>query len=744
MKILAFVNRAFLWVAVLVITVFVSSCSSSGDSPSVNNAGDNTNQTSSDSIDTGTTETGTTLDDQEAQNLTRVNIDITVPKYSSNALQVKLVLGVREINADWIVDESWSVTDDFPRNTEQLVTAIFSDNNGSITLGRAEVALTVNAAATQTLRITADQFNTNWDDDSDGVSNLDELIAGTYFEPNGSDSPSNGVLLPVTASVELVADKTFRIRWEKSDAADYYRVLENPDGESGYTAVTGKLDGSTSFYDHRVALHKRVNARYIVEACNARECTQSVQQLIEGNLVDAIGYFKASNPDVHSEFGTAISLSANGDIMAISAQFEDSNAKGVNGDQNNDLAISSGAVYVFAFSNDRWVQEAYIKASNTDTLDSFGDDISLSSDGNTLAVSATSEQSAASGINGDQSDNSLNASGAVYVFERTGGNWQQQAYIKASTPGEDDYFGVSISLSGDGNTLAVGSYQEDERAPGKVGNQFAAVDSGAVYVYQRSNNSWSQQSYLKALNDSYGRFGRVVSLSGDGNTLAISVFDNSPTSGGLFTSRGADFDTFYGAVHVLARTNDTWQEQAFLKPSSVEDLDVFGYGLSLSADGNTLAAASSRSVVMFDRINGNWQEQAIVKASNVDQGFFFGRAVSLSADGLTLVFGVVGEESASAGLQGYQGFEISVWRSGAAYVFSRGDGSWPQQAYVKASNPHESLYFGSAVALSANGDTLAISAVNEANSQSGINIDQSGAAPDAENRSFGAGAVYLY
>src|SRR4051812_17326088 len=105
-------------------------------------------------------------------------------------------------------------------------------------------------------------------------------------------------------------------------------------------------------------------------------------------------------------------------------------------------------------------QTAYLKASNPHMGDRFGDGgpldghaVALSGDGNTLAVGAPSESSAAKGINGNQNDTSLYGAGAVYVFVRTGGQWVQQAYIKASNPGQGDKFGYMVSLSQDGNTL---------------------------------------------------------------------------------------------------------------------------------------------------------------------------------------------------------------------------------------------------------------------------------------------------
>src|SRR5436309_5720584 len=90
-------------------------------------------------------------------------------------------------------------------------------------------------------------------------------------------------------------------------------------------------------------------------------------------------------------------------------------------------------------------QIAYIKASNAKMGDHFGNGgtleghgVAISGDGSTLAVGAPFESSAAKGINGNQNDNSLYSSGAVYVFINRNKTWSQQAYIKASNPGQSD------------------------------------------------------------------------------------------------------------------------------------------------------------------------------------------------------------------------------------------------------------------------------------------------------------------
>ena len=128
-------------------------------------------------------------------------------------------------------------------------------------------------------------------------------------------------------------------------------------------------------------------------------------------------YVKASNTEADDYFGYSVAISADGNTLAVGALGEASNATGINGDQNDNSATHSGAVYIFVRNGTTWAQEAYIKASNTDAGDYFGYSVSLSSDGNTLAVGAYGEDSDATGINGDQDNNNATDSGAVYVYE---------------------------------------------------------------------------------------------------------------------------------------------------------------------------------------------------------------------------------------------------------------------------------------------------------------------------------------
>jgi len=174
-------------------------------------------------------------------------------------------------------------------------------------------------------------------------------------------------------------------------------------------------------------------------------------------------------------------VAVSGDTVVVGASLEDSNATGVNDNQSDNSASASGAAYVFTRSGTTWTQQAYLKASNTETSDRFGFSVAVS--GDTVVVGAYQEDSNATGVNDNQSDNSAANAGAAYVFFRSSGTWTQQAYLKASNTGGADQFGNGVAVAGD--TIVVGAFAEDSNATGINGNQAdnSASAAGAAYVF---------------------------------------------------------------------------------------------------------------------------------------------------------------------------------------------------------------------------------------------------------------------
>ncbi|MBZ5642441.1 MAG: FG-GAP repeat protein [Acidobacteriia bacterium] len=468
----------------------------------------------------------------------------------------------------------------------------------------------------------------------------------------------------------------------------------------------------------------------------------------------SIATIKASNAKKDDQFGSAVAISADGNTMAVASTQENSAAKGINGNQSDVSAIGAGAVYVFVRNTTGWVQQAYVKSSNSKTKDQFGSSLALSNDGNTLAVGAAGEASSAAGVDGDQKDASMPGAGAVYVFTRTGDKWAQQAYVKASNTGEKavgDQFGYSIALSGDGNTLATGAIGESSAAMGINGNQAdnSADGSGAVYVYARNGSTWSQQAYVKPWNTTVrgGLFGYSVALSGNGNTLAAGAYDE---------------DRGRGAAYIFTRNGTTWMQQNRLTSINAEQGDSLGCSMAISEDGNTVVAGafdedsllrgiqpptegsndatsdvSTGAAYVFVHNGNAWSQQAFIKATNTRLNDQFAWALTLSRDGNTLAVGAHLEDSGSSALNGNQE-DSTAEDSGAVYVYARTGAAWAPVSYVKAPIPRSAAEFGISLALSGDGKELVVGAFKDSGGGIGINPPKT-AKPAQES-----GAAYVY
>src|SRR5688572_8832064 len=336
-----------------------------------------------------------------------------------------------------------------------------------------------------------------------------------------------------------------------------------------------------------MTLRARLTVFFTCAAAIAAALEAAGRQEGPGTSVRQLAFLKASNAEGADHFacggslpghiGNAIAVSGDGTTVAVGAPHESSGARGINGNQDDNSVYNSGAVYVYVRRGDTWTQQAYIKASNSGGSDMFGLSLSLSRDGNTLAVAAPWAASAATGVNGNQNDDSIPQAGAVYVFTREGGAWSQQAYIKASNTGrkgtgddiEGDQFGFSLSLSGDGRTLAVGAVSEDSNAIGIDGaqNNDTAASAGAVYVFVRNDATWTQQAYLKGSNNEAGDlFGYGVGLSDEGNSLAVAGYDEDG-SGRSVNAPDDNGGNGTGAIYAFDRRGGTWRQTGYFKGS---------------------------------------------------------------------------------------------------------------------------------------------------------------------------------
>ena len=307
-----------------------------------------------------------------------------------------------------------------------------------------------------------------------------------------------------------------------------------------------------------------------------------------------------------------------------------------------------------------------------------GRSVALSGDGNTAIV-------------GGPYDNG--SAGAVWVFTRSGGVWTQQGNKLVGTgavgPSEVDQ-GVSVALSGDGNTAIVGG-PCDNASPSGCFTTAGAV--GAAWVFTRSGGVWSQQGNKLVGSGAVGNAqqGNSVALLGDGNTAII---------GGYQDNSGA------GAVWVFTRSGGVWSQQGNkLVGSAAVGNAGQGGSVSLSADGNTVIMGGSGDNMGwgaawgFTRCDGGWSQQGnkLVAALTTAGVAHQGASVALSGDGNTAFVGGPSDNG----------------DTGAVWVFTRSGGVWTQQQKLVGSGavgnpgPFE-VGQGSSVALSADGSTAIV------------------------------------
>ncbi|HET9473617.1 MAG TPA: hypothetical protein VFO82_06970, partial [Steroidobacteraceae bacterium] len=421
----------------------------------------------------------------------------------------------------------------------------------------------------------------------------------------------------------------------------------------------------------------------------------------------------------------------------------------------------------------------YLKASNSERFDGFGWDVALSADGYTLAVSAAFESSNATGVNGDQTNNLSQQSGAVYVFRRRGNAWHQEAYLKGGTNEVRQNFGISVllnyhgtALSADGSILAVAAPGEDVDG---------VEDAGVVYVFRRTRNAWSQVARLRAPElQIQDFFGNSLDLSHDGRTLkvmsvlprdsvtfpltrthifvrpgntwqhAVTLAPFHPednchstrmsTDGQTLVSSCVTRDTGAGRIVTMKRSGNAWIHAADLPTPFYE----IRQPVALSPDASVMALLESRvmRVVGAYRWNGaNWAREAGFTGPTSTDPFFLGNwgfDLALNDTGQLLAISDPQAREANAGVAST--IMPGPVDLGAVYLYQRGNtpADWRLRNVVKSPRPGFRDVFGLSIALSASGRTLAVGAPAENSDATGIDGDRN------NENAQDSGAAYLY
>lgn len=361
--------------------------------------------------------------------------------------------------------------------------------------------------------------------------------------------------------------------------------------------------------------------------------------------------------------GNSCAISADGSIVAM-------------GSYNSDASFSNaGQVRVFGFLNGIWSQIGG-DLNGESSGDQTGQSVSLSSDGSVLAI-------------GEPMNNDLGyTSGQVRVFRNSNNNWTQV--------GQDFYgqhavadAGRSVDLSADGSVLAFGAPNTT------VGGVYFA---GKVSVFENQNNTWVQKGGDIDGDGSIIKFGNSVSLSDDGNIIAIGQTGDPNNTNPEDTGR----------VRIYQFIGNQWVQigNTIFEPGGRGE---FGFSVSLSASGNILAIGSfSRSEVqVFELINGVWTQIGNTLVGN-GQGDSFGFSLSLSSNGTHLAVGA-------------RFINLNNDQPGSAYIFERQGNSWslignPILGAVLADQA------GFSVAISEDGSIVAVGSIG--NDATGSNAGQ--------------------
>jgi hypothetical protein len=355
-----------------------------------------------------------------------------------------------------------------------------------------------------------------------------------------------------------------------------------------------------------------------------------------------------------------------------------------------------------------WPQQQKIQATDKQGGDLFGWSVSISEDGNTAIVGAPDE------------DTDVSAAGAAYIFtwSETSSSWSEQQKIQASDKQQGDYFGSSVAISDDGNTVIVGAQWEDA----VVGsNTIWGAGAAYIFTWSETSSSWSEQQKIQASDKQMNAyFGESVAISGDGNTAIVGAqYEDTPRS----TDTGAAY------IFTWSETSSSWSEQQKIQALDKQAGDYFGSSVAISDDGNTAIVgargedsyfageAGAAYIFTWSETSSSWSEQQKIQASDKQGSDYFGESVAISGDGNTAIVGARLED------------DTGGTDAGAAYIFtwSETSSSWSEQQKIQASDKQGSDWFGGSVAISDDGNTAIV----------GARLEDPGGTSDA-------GATYIF
>jgi hypothetical protein len=394
-------------------------------------------------------------------------------------------------------------------------------------------------------------------------------------------------------------------------------------------------------------------------------------------------------------FGAAVAIHND---TAIVGAFRDDDESGL---------VNAGSAYVFSRAETGWVQQAKLKSPTVQAEAYFGWDVALWEDtaaiGSPYSAPAGADIFTRTGTNwsfathlsvtdsgnlgwlgyavaihhdtivlGAPSDD-LNGNdlGSAYVFVGSGANWTRQAKLIASDGATQDNFGSPLAIYND--TIVVSAPAKDS----------TFNNTGAAYIFTRTNNVWSQRLKLQNPDPAVDSGFSGVAISSD------TILGAAP---GEITLAGPRA----GAAWAFVRNGNSWTLQSRLDAGDGGGADYFAASVAIRGDtamvgmpnDDTPAGRDTGAAYVFARTGTFWNFQARLNQNAATTGDQFGFAVALSEDAA-----LIGSPEA---LRPTGAFE------GSAYIFRRNGAAWSQQAKLIASDRAMADGFGASVALNNN------------------------------------------
>ncbi len=545
--------------------------------------------------------------------------------------------------------------------------------------------------------------------------------------------------IPVTLSVEYDISE-IKFNWNDDNISTTYQLLSSPNFGNEFTLLKNGLTATTTSLKIPVHLHNWGTQQYKIRSCNSAACIDSNSVNIRNQSKNAIGFVKSLNNDAGDAFGYAVTLSGDGNTMAVSAPREDS-IDATNLDDGS--AVDSGAVYIYSKRNDQWQFKTYLKAATIIAGSEFGSSLALNDDGTVLVV-------------GEWLGNGgISNSGAAYIFALSKNNdkWQQIKKIIPLTPKTNAYFGFTTAISGDGNTIVVG-------APGNSGD--AAVSQGYIYVLRKENLQWPNSGVQITASDSadFHYFGNSVDINFDGTRLVTGKSQRAATNFYIF-----DYTLTASA------TIKSWVETKV--PAAIINEDfIMGFGaVSMDNSGDVIVVGQIGAQVHvykneLDLLtktkvwNNKFTYLSQSRGGLLTPGELFSgtlippsvgtgiiavrSSIAISGDGKSFIVGASTENTNKNGV--FSSFSLADGlndvRSGGSYLFQESaSNQWTAKRFIKSANVSLDDFFAASVSISNDAKTLVIGAFGESSDGSGI-MTISPAFNNELNKDSGAAYVY--